>query len=110
MIPADTYLWTVYRDDRELMAAFKRIAQEGVDPKRGYYGIIGHGAVIKHCLIIKDVKVGNAAYIKGVNKLKNLTIKPDIRDPTQIGEGVEMVNGVMGYGRQVFYGDSRKKT
>ncbi|MDR3342125.1 MAG: DUF4954 family protein [Treponema sp.] len=104
LICADAYLWTVYREDQELMAAFKRITQQSVDNKRGYYGVIGHGAVIKHCLTIKDVWVGDAAYIKGANKLKNLTIKSDIRDPTQIGEGVEMVNGIIGYGCRVFYG------
>jgi hypothetical protein len=104
MICADACLWTVYREDRELMAAFRRITQEGADSKRGAYGVVGHGAVIKHCLIIKDVKVGNAAYIKGANKLKNLTVKSDLRDPTQIGEGVELVNGIIGYGCRVFYG------
>jgi hypothetical protein len=104
MICADAYLWTVYRDDRELMAAFKKFTQESVDSKRGYYGVVGHGAVIKHCLIIKDVNIGDAVYIKGAHKLKNLTVKSDIRDPTQIGEGVELVNGIIGYGCRVFYG------
>jgi hypothetical protein len=104
MICADAYLWTVYREDRELMDAFKRITQQSADSRRGYYGVIGHGAVIKHCRIIKDLRVGDAAYIKGANKLKNLTIKSDLRDPTQIGEGVELVNGIIGYGCRVFYG------
>ncbi|MDR1109050.1 MAG: DUF4954 family protein, partial [Spirochaetaceae bacterium] len=104
MICADAYLWTVYREDRELMDAFKRLTQQSADPRRGYYGVIGHGAVIKHCRIIKDVRVGDAAYIKGANKLKNLTVKSDLRDPTQLGEGVEMVNGIIGYGCRVFYG------
>jgi hypothetical protein len=104
MICADAYLWTVYRDDRELMESFRRITQQPADPKRGYYGLVGHGAVIKHCHIIKDVRIGEAAYIKGANKLKNLTIKSDARDPTQIGEGVELVNGIIGYGCRVFYG------
>jgi NDP-sugar pyrophosphorylase family protein len=103
MICADAYLWTVYRDDRELMAAFKRITQDSADSRRGYYGVVGHDAVIKHCRIIKDVKVGNAVYIKGANKLKNITIKSDAQDPTQIGEGVELVNGIVGYGCRVFY-------
>ncbi|GHU73762.1 hypothetical protein FACS189450_14110 [Spirochaetia bacterium] len=104
MICADAYLWTVYREDTGLMDAFTRITQQSVDSRRGYYGTIGHGAVIKHCLSIKDARVGNAAYIKGANKLKNITIKSDSRDPTQIGEGVELVNGIIGYGCHVFYG------
>ncbi|MDR3312262.1 MAG: DUF4954 family protein [Spirochaetaceae bacterium] len=104
MIAADAYLWTVFREDRALMAAFKRMTQEGADSRRGFYGTIGHGTVIKHCHTIKDVRVGDAAYIKGANKLKNLTVKSGGRDPTQIGEGVELVNGIIGYGCRVFYG------
>jgi NDP-sugar pyrophosphorylase family protein len=104
IIPADAYLWTVHRDDTELMAAFKRMTQNTVDSSRGYYGIVGHGSVIKHSLIIKDVNIGDSTYIKGANKLKNLTIKSDRREPTQIGEGVELVNGIIGYGCHIFYG------
>ena len=104
LICADAYLWTMYREDSKLMEAFKRITQESVDSRRGYYGIIGHGVVIKHCHTIKDVRIGDAAYIKGANKLKNLTIKSDPHDPTEIGEGVELVNGIIGYGCHIFYG------
>jgi len=118
LIPGDAYLWTVYREDQALMEAFKRITQNsagystsvdtpgeesGASP-RGYYGIVGPGSVIKHCLIIKDTWIGEAAYIKGAHKLKNLTIKSDPEEPTQIGEGVELINGIIGYGCRVFYG------
>ncbi|MDR2342949.1 MAG: DUF4954 family protein [Spirochaetaceae bacterium] len=104
MICADAYLWVTKRDDAELMAAFKRITQNSVDSRRGYYGEIGHGATIKHSKTLKDVRVGDCAYIKGANKLKNITIKSDQNEPTQIGEGVELVNGIVGYGCHVFYG------
>lgn len=101
---ADAYLWAVYREDTRLMDAFKRITQTSVDFRRGYYGTIGHGTVIKHCHTIKDVRIGDGAYIKGANKLKNISIQSDLREPTQIGEGVELVNGIIGYGCRVFYG------
>ncbi|MDR2633044.1 MAG: DUF4954 family protein [Treponema sp.] len=104
MICADAYLWTVYREDTRLMEAFKRITQGSVDSRRGYYGTVGHGTVIKHCHTIKDVRIGEGAYIKGAHKLKNLSIRSDPRDPTQIGEGVELVNGIIGYGCRIFYG------
>jgi hypothetical protein len=60
--------------------------------------------VIKSCKIIKDTAVGECAYIKGANKLKNITIQSSAEDPTQIGEGVEMVNGIVGYACNAFYG------
>jgi len=104
MICADAYLWTVYRDDARLMARLKEITQAKVDPRRGCYGMVGDGSVIKSCQVIKDVLFGPSSYVKGANKLKNLTIRSSDEEPTQIGEGVELVNGIIGYGCHVFYG------
>ncbi|MCL2266040.1 MAG: DUF4954 family protein [Treponema sp.] len=115
IIAADAYLWASYRDDTALTEKLAEITQKQyslitcpVNGKtsayRGSYGIIGSGAVIKSCAIIKDTAVGECAYIKGANKLKNITILSSEEEPTQIGEGVEMVNGIVGYGCNVFYG------
>ena len=104
MIPADAYLWAKYRDDQDLQRKLKEITQSSFDARRGFYGTLGDQCVIKSCRIIKDVKVGSCAYIKGANKLKNLTINSDSAEPTQIGEGVELVNGIIGYGCRIFYG------
>jgi len=104
MIAADAFLWAAYRDDTSLMDSLKQITQEQYGGSRGNYGIIGSCSVIKSCSIIKDVATGCNAYIKGANKLKNITILSSCDEPTQIGEGVEMVNGIIGYGCHVFYG------
>ena len=104
MIAADAYLWATYREDRELMDRFKEITQNQFDSRRGFYGTVGDQCVIKNSRILKDVKVGAHCYIKGANKLKNLTINSSPAEPSQIGEGVEMVNGIVGLGCNVFYG------
>ncbi len=104
LIPADAYLWAKFRGDKPLMDRLKQITQSQFDAKRGYYGTVGAQSVIKSCRIIKDCKIGSAAYIKGANKLKNLTIHSAFDEPSQIGEGVELVNGIIGYGCRVFYG------
>ena len=104
MIAADAFLWAAYRDDTELSVKLKQITQECYGGSRGAYGTVGSGSVIKSTAIIKDVAVGCNAYIKGANKLKNLTILSSAEEPTQIGEGVEMVNGIVGYACNVFYG------
>jgi len=104
MIAADAYLWAAYRDDTLLTKRLAEITQHQYGGYRGYYGIIGNGAVIKSCAIIKDTAVGDCAYIKGANKLKNITIHSSAEEPTQIGEGVEIVNGIVGYACNVFYG------
>jgi NDP-sugar pyrophosphorylase family protein len=104
MICADAFLWACYRDDTVLTEKLRDITQKQYDSKRGQYGTVGSGSVIKSCAVIKDVAVGEAAYIKGANKLKNLTILSSRDEPSQIGEGVEMVNGIVGYGCHAFYG------
>ena len=104
MITADAYIWAKYRDDAVLQNRLKEITENSFDSRRGYYGTIGDQCVIKNSRIIKDVKAGSHCYIKGANKLKNLTIKSAKAEPTQIGEGVELVNGIVGFGSHIFYG------
>jgi hypothetical protein len=104
MTPGDAYLWAKFRDDAKLMDRLGAITQRQFDPRRGFYGTVGDRCVIKNCRIIKDVKFGPCAYVKGANKLKNLTINSSEEEPSQIGEGVELVNGIIGYGCHVFYG------
>src|ERR1700722_13542560 len=104
MLPGDAGLWSRFRDDSLLQEKFKELTASAFDNKRGYYGKIGDRTVIKNCRIIKDVMVGSDAYLKGANKLKNLTINSSAEGKTQIGEGCEMVNGIIGYGCRIFYG------
>ncbi|MDB5208181.1 MAG: hypothetical protein JWR72_3256 [Flavisolibacter sp.] len=104
MLPGDAYLWSKHRDDAELMNKFKEFTEKKFDKQRGYYGKIGDRCVIKNTSIIKDVWVGSDAYIKGANKLKNLTINSSAEAPSQIGEGCELVNGIIGFGCRIFYG------
>lgn len=104
MLSGDAYLWSKYRDDEALLNRFKELTELKFDKQRGYYGKIGDHCVIKNTAIIKDVWVGRNAYIKGANKLKNLTINSSEEAPTQIGEGCELVNGIIDPGCRVFYG------
>ncbi len=104
MLPGDAFLWSRYRDDDQLQQQFKKITEESFNNQRGYYGKIGDRTLIKNCSIIKDVWIGSDAYIKGANKLKNLTINSGPEGLTQIGEGCELVNGIVGYGCRIFYG------
>ena len=104
MTCADAYLWARHRGNPALMNAFKAMTERMFDLRRGRYGVIGPGCVIKSTNVIKDVAIGASAYIKGANKLKNLTINSSEEARTQIGEGVELVNGIIGYGCRIFYG------
>ncbi|WP_339901103.1 DUF4954 family protein [uncultured Cyclobacterium sp.] len=104
MLPGDAWLWSRHRTDTAFQSKLLEFTQKEFDVKRGYYGKVGDRCIIKNTLIIKDVWFGSDAYIKGANKLKNLTIHSTPDASTQIGEGCELVNGIVSEGCTVFYG------
>jgi hypothetical protein len=104
MLAGDAWLWSRDRQNLDLQRRYREMTEKKFDNQRGYYGTIGDRTVIKNCSIIKDVKAGSDAYLKGANKLKNLTINSDSDAITQIGEGCELVNGIIGKGCRIFYG------
>ncbi len=103
MIPADAYLWSRKRGDKALLKRFVELTESGDSKKNDTYGTVGNESVIKNTTLLKDAKIGECAYIKGAFKLKNITVLSSAQEESQIGEGVEMVNGIMGYGCRVFY-------
>ncbi len=103
MTTADAYLWAKYVDDKQLQERLFDMTQKSFDSRRGYYGTIGESTVIKNSWILKDAKIGPYTYIKGASKLKNITINSSEEEPSQIGEGVILVNGIVGYGCRIFY-------
>jgi hypothetical protein len=104
MLPGDAWLFSRHRDDFILQKKLRQFSDMEVDKRRGFYGVIGDRTVIKNCKIVKDVNIGSDAYLKGANKLKNLTINSSEKSKTQIGEGCELVNGIIGHGCRIFYG------
>ena len=104
MLAGDAWLWSKYRDDEILMQKLKEFTDNKFDTQRGYYGKIGDRTVIKNCKIIKDTWIGSDAYLKGANKIKNITINSSPDAKSQIGEGCELVNGIIGFGCRIFYG------
>ena len=104
MQAGDAWLWSKYRDDEKLLQKFREFTDKKFDTRRGYYGKIGDRTVIKNCKIVKDTWIGTDAYLKGANKIKNLTINSSPEAKSQIGEGCELVNGIVGFGCRIFYG------
>ncbi|MGH2642784.1 MAG: DUF4954 family protein, partial [Chitinophagaceae bacterium] len=104
MLPGDAFLWSKYRGDEQLLKQFIKFTEEKSDLHRGHYGVVGVRCVIKNCKIIKDTIIGSDAYLKGANKIKNITINSSANETTQIGEGCELVNGIIGHGCRIFYG------
>ena len=104
MLPGDAYLWSRFRNDDLLQKKLEEFTEKKFNKQRGYYGKIGDRTVIKNCKIIKDVWIGSDAYLKGANKVKNITLNSSPEAKSQIGEGCEIVNGIVGFGCRIFYG------
>jgi hypothetical protein len=104
MLPGDAWLWSHHRDQELFQSKLKEITERLFDKQHGYYGVVGDRTIIKSCKIIKDVNIGSDAYLKGANKLKNLTIHSAPFASTQIGEGCELVNGIIEEKCRIFYG------
>ncbi|MHC4298625.1 MAG: DUF4954 family protein [Planctomycetota bacterium] len=64
-------------------------------------GIVGRGARIANSRIIRNVKVGPAAVIEGVNKLDNGSINSCPEDPIYIGPGVFAENFIACSGSRI---------
>jgi hypothetical protein len=101
---ADAYLWSRHRDRPKLQEKLQTMTQKVASLKDGKYGRIGDGTVIKSCRIVKDIETGECTTIQGANKLQNLTIHSNGEVPTEIGEGVELENGVIDFGSRVSRG------
>ena len=101
MLPGDAWLWSRYRDDEAPDEKFKQFTEKQFDKKR-LYGKIGDGTVIKNCGSLRHMD-GSEAYIKG-QQIKNLTINSWARRENTNWEGVELVNGIIGFGCRIFCG------
>ncbi|MFP4579237.1 MAG: DUF4954 family protein [Candidatus Sumerlaeia bacterium] len=101
MIPADAFLWAKYRGDQALMDAFAKMTEAANSTRLRSRGKVGKGARIFHTRTIRDTIIGEAARIDGADRLENLTIRSDADEPTHIGSGVEVSDGLIGPGCHV---------
>jgi len=64
-------------------------------------GLVGEGARLINCRIIKNVKIGPASLIEGVNKLENGSINSCVEDMVHIGPGVFAENFIVCSGSEI---------
>lgn len=103
MITADCFLWSKYREETKLMEKLTDFTDREEQFMKKKYGTVGADTVIRSCRIIRDTNIGDGAVISGADLLKNLTVNSSSLSPTVIGEGVELINGIVGTGAIVQY-------
>lgn len=82
------YLIAMYRHDRALITALRKMIAEYVVKQRSEKGVIGRNAVILNCGMIVDVKIGEYSCIEGASKLTNGTIASTQAAPIKVGVNV----------------------
>ncbi len=101
ILPADAYIWARYKGRVELQKKFIEFTDLIVCNN---YGTVEDNAVVKHCKTIKNVNIGQSAYITGADILINITIKSHGSERTLIGEGVQLKDGIINSGCKIYFG------
>ena len=96
--PADAELWMAATADPALHERLVSLTDARFGSAPGYYGPVGRGSVILQCGSIIDTAIGEGAVIDGALRLENLTISSAEGEPTHIGEGVCLQDGIVGFG------------
>ena len=82
------YILAFYRHRPQVIEKLRTMIDDYTASVTCSMGLVGKGARLINCRIIKNVKVGPSSLIEGINKLENGSINSCIEDMVQIGPGV----------------------
>ncbi len=102
MLPSDAYLWTKYRADSALQKAFLTWTDELAAGKQFRIATIGAHSSIRNCRTLRDVWTGSHANIESASRLVNITIQSTKEEPTSIGSGADLRDGVVGPANDIY--------
>jgi len=82
------YMIAFYRHRPEVIGNLQQMVADYAVSVKSSMGVVGRGARLINCRIIKNVKVGPASVIEGVSRLENGSVNSCTEDPVYIGPGV----------------------
>jgi hypothetical protein len=82
------YIIAFYRHRPKLIENMRKMIAEYTASVKSSMGLVGTGAKLINCRIIKNIKVGPAGIIEGADRLENGSINSCEEDPVYIGPGV----------------------
>jgi len=82
------YIIAFYRHRPEVIGKLQQMIADYSASVKSSMGVVGKGARLINCRIIKNVKVGAASVIEGVSRLENGSVNSCSDDPVYIGPGV----------------------
>jgi len=82
------YVIVFYRHRPEVINKLQKMIADYTASVRCSMGVVGRGARLINCRVIKNVKIGPASVIEGVSRLENGTVNSCPEAPVYIGSGV----------------------
>ena len=82
------YIIAFYRHRTNVIRKLKEMIAGYTESVTDSMGLVGKGASLLNCRIIKNVKIGPSSVIEGVNRLENGSVNSCDEDPVYIGPGV----------------------
>lgn len=82
------YIIAFYRHRPVVIEKLRKMIADYTDSVSSDIGLVGEGARLINCHIIKNVKIGPSTVIEGANKLENGSVNSSPADPVYIGPGV----------------------
>jgi len=82
------YIMVFYRHRPRLIEKLQQMIADYTASVTSSMGLVGKGARIINCRIIKNIKIGPAGFLEAVNKLEDGSINSCSEDPIYIGPGV----------------------
>ncbi|MHC4363841.1 MAG: DUF4954 family protein [Planctomycetota bacterium] len=82
------YLMAFYRHRPKVIEKLREMIAAYTQSVISSMGLVGRGARLINCRIIKNVKVGPGGVVEGVSRLENGSVNSCVEDPVYIGPGV----------------------
>jgi len=95
------YIIAFYRHRTKVIENLQKMIADYTASVTSSMGLVGQGAKLINCRIIKNVKAGPSSVIEGVNRLENGSINSCPEDPVYIGPGVFAENFICCSGSKV---------
>ncbi len=95
------YVLAFYRHRPKVIEKLKAMIDGYAASIRSNRGLVARGARIINSRLLKNVRIGPAAVIEGVNRLENGSVNSCVEDPVYIGPGVYAENFIACSGSQI---------
>lgn len=95
------YIIALYRHKKTVIEKLKGMIAQYTDSVTSSTGLIGRGAKITDCGILKNIKIGPAAVLEGASRLENGTINSSHDVPAFVGADVIAKDFILSTGSKI---------